>query len=395
MDFTKLDQVADYMIKEKVVGISNKKQENNSGFAERTVVKYKYELHTMYNYMENHWGITDYTKVKKADYYRYYDERIQEYHQGNTGMSSHLRALDDAMFAINTYAVQSGEFAYKLKFPKKESLSKKVTDSGVKRHAKDSSVKAASRREVKAVCDYLRNEVNTQASNVAADALWGEYVSGRRISAQLRHKAGNYNENKGSLTSYGDKGGKNNIGYLSQEAKEHYSKLAHKEDGTKKSAGAPMLTIKYTHKDRAGEDKSIEEMRKQCSKLYKKASEELIKRGVLKNTVSSHSARKGFAQATGESLIRQTKPQLQKQLDSLTANDPKLKGKVNNVMKNILSKFTNEENKKKREENGFTKKELVTLISSIAINHSRTDVMRYYLDKEFWERMNAKYPNRI
>ncbi|MFA9557927.1 hypothetical protein ACERII_11525 [Evansella sp. AB-rgal1] len=376
MDFTKLDNVFKWMKANKVTGMSKKKKDNGSGFSNGTNSKYKYELHTMYNYMENHWGVTDFAKLKQKDYFRYYDERIKEYHEGNTSVAYHLRGLDDAMAAFNHYCVNAGEFQYKLKFPKKEKLSHLMDEMNVYRKAKDSSVMAASRKDVVAVCTYLR-EMKTQAGSVAADALWGEFLTGRRINAQLRHKVGNFNEEEGSLTSCGDNGGKDNFGFLRSEAIEHYSKLC---EG--KRDGSPILTIQYQLGTKAGQDKSIEKMRVHISELIKTASDTLIEEGKLDNPVTSHSARKGFAQEEAFHLLHKTKKELEKELDKIAGQDPKLKSKFNNVLKNIRDKFKNPKNAAKRE---FTKKELVSLLVSVSISHSRIDVMRYYLTKEFWK----------
>jgi hypothetical protein len=391
VDYTKVDNVFMWMKTEQITGFSKRKIENNSGLANGTVDKYKFELHTMYNYIEDnpqHFNnVQDVIKLKPKDYFKYCEMRIAEYREGNKGVAYHLRALDDAMYAFNQCAVDSGEYQYKFKFPKKDKWSKKLNDEKVYRKGKETTVKAASRKDVEAVCSRLR-EIKSPAAQVAADVLWGEFVSGRRINAQLRHKAGDFNKEEGSLTSYGDKGGKDNFGFLCPEAIDHFTKLTMKVNGERKSAGAPMIQLPYQLGDKAGQDKSIDNMRKHLSGLIKQVSDELYKEGKIDNRVTSHGARKGFAQEEAFYLLHKSKKELQVHLDAIAAQDSKLRGKFDNVLKNIRSKFKVETNGEKRQ---FTKKELVSLIVSTSINHSRIDVMRYYLNKKFWENIEKNH----
>ncbi|MDT8860529.1 hypothetical protein N0O92_09800 [Alkalihalobacillus sp. MEB130] len=332
-------------------------------------------------------GVENPSRLKAKDYFQYYDERIQEFKEGNNSIAYHLRALDDAMHAFNESMVESGEYQYQFKFPKKERLSKKLNDEKVYRKAKETTVEAASRKDVEEVCARLR-EMKSHAAQIAADVLWGEFVSGRRINAQLRHKAGDFNKEEGSLTSYGDKGGKDNFGFLRPEAIDHFTKLTMKVNGDRKSAGAPMIHLPYQFGDKAGQDKSIDNMRKHLSGLIKQVSDELYTEGNIDNRVTSHGARKGFAQEEAFYLLHKSKKELQVHLDAIAEQDPKLRGKFGNVLKHIRSKFKVEANGKKRK---FTKKELVSLIVSTSINHSRIDVMRYYLNKKFWENIKKNH----
>jgi hypothetical protein len=393
MDFSKLDASFQWVKGVNRVGFSKKKIKNNSNLGHSSVDKYMYELHTMYNYMEENYGLEKVEKVTPKMMYQYYTDRSKEYHEGNTAIGWHLHSLDDAIHAFQHFAVESGQYSYTPKLGKKEKMEAILKEEKVKRHSADTSVNASNREDISAVCDYLRNEVGTSAANVAADVLWGEFVSGKRISAQLRHRVGDYDKENGTLMSWGDKGGKNNKGRLKEEAKEHYNKLTMKEDGAEKKAGAPMLSIKYVNGDKAGMDKTIAQMRTQVSDLIKDASDILLEQGIISEPVSSHGARKAYAQEGAEELIvNYEREELQKILDDMIKDDPKLQRKVNNVMENIRSKFKIKENAAKRQ---FTKKDLVSLITSIEISHSRIDVMRFYLTKDFWERMASKHPGRL
>lgn len=389
MEFNKIDSVFDWMIKNNVTGFSKGKMERGAGLDRDTVKKYKYELHTMYKNIQE-WKleyegkkITDPTRIKQKDVLDYIDRGMEDYKNGNMSVAYHLHALDDAIHAFTSHAVSSGQFKYFSSLPKKEKIAEMLKVNKVYRVAAETTIFPNTRDEVKVVCDELRS-MKTPAGEVAADALWAEFTSGRRISATLRHKAGNFNSENQTLISIGDKGNKTNFTGLTDEAAEHYAKLTEaKKDGT------AVFSIKYKHGPKKGQDKSVEEMRKQVTSLINEACKRIKKKKGVEITVTSHGARKGFAQERATELLQKSKAELVKELDRIKAQDPKISRKIDNVLVNIKSKIKNDDYRNRRE---FTRKELVVLVTSCLINHSRLDVMRYYLTKDYWTKVRAEHP---
>lgn len=156
-----------------------------------------------------------------------------------------------------------------------------------------------------------------------------------------------------------------------------------------KSDRSAIHVIKYSenHPDpnKRGQDKGVTAMRKEMSALIKEAAEEA---GVNYEEAkfSSHSCRKGYAEERAIDYLKMGEADGRKELERRRQLDPNLDARIEKVMDNIKSKFKIKANAAKRE---FTHKEVVQLLVSTDINHSRKDVMRYYLTEEFWKSVQS------
>lgn len=378
MNFKKSNKVWEWLDKQQI-GFSDKKKENGSGLSDRTVAKYKYDFNRLMKLVESETGKTDPMKVKPNDVYRIIDKMVEEYKAGKTANASFLRGIDDSLHAFKEASKASGVFKRELRLGDKKKIQETLNQEKVYRRASDTSVMKATREEIEKVVRELEKSTSP-AKDVAIKALKLEFETGRRISAILRSQVGNYDEKSGQYVTYGDKGGKDNESFfLTPGARDILNTVTRKEDGSKKSDGDMMFKIKYTqHRDpnKIGQDKSVESMRKQVSSLIQSAAKRAgVNREEL--TFSSHSCRKGFADERATFYITTMTPEERKdELERRKNLNENLSKRIDKVLEHIKSKFKIEENAKKRE---FTNTEIVKLLVSTDINHSRIDVMRYYL----------------
>lgn len=385
MNFKKSDKVWEWLMKSDMA-FSKGKLERGSGLANSAVTKYKTDFNRLMKMVEAETGKTDPMKVKPNDVYKVVDKLIKEYHEGKTANANFLRGIDDSLHAFKECSKISGVFKRELRLGDKRVISQKLNDEKVYRRSKDSSVMKATREDMeKVVVEIEKSRASREVKDVAINVVRLEFESGRRISAILRTQAGNYDEKNGTYTSYGDKGGKDNESfYLSQGAKEILDKLSRNENGEKKKDGDMMFKIKYTqHKDpnKAGQDKSVDNMRKQVSNLIKNSA---ARAGVNRDgqKFSSHSCRKGYANERADYYIgSMTAEERKEELERRKNQDKNLAERIDKCLEHIKSKFKNEDKKEKRE---FTDIEIIKLLVSTDINHSRIDIIRYYLmDYEF------------
>lgn len=377
MNFNKSDKVWEWLDKQQM-GFSDKKKENGSGLSDRTIAKYKYDFNRLMKLVEAETGKTDPMKVKPNDVYRIIDKMVEEYKVGKTANASFLRGIDDSLHAFKEASKASGVFKRELRLGDKKKIQETLNQEKVYRRASDTSVMKASREDVEKVVRELEKSTSP-AKEVAIKALKLEFETGRRISAILRSQVGNYDAKSGQYVTYGDKGGKDNeTFFLTPGARDILDTVIHK-DGAKKSDGDMMFKIKYIqHRDpnKIGQDKSVESMRKQVSSLLQSAAKRAgVNRGGL--TFSSHSCRKGFAdERCTFYLTTMTPVERREELKRRKSLDENLSNRIDKVLEHIKLKFKIEENAKKRD---FTDTEITKLLVSTDINHSRIDVMRYYL----------------
>ncbi|BCD33066.1 hypothetical protein BC30102_p810 (plasmid) [Bacillus cereus] len=382
MNFKKSDKVWEWLDKQHV-GFSDRKKKNESALSDRSVAKYKSDFNRMMKMVEQETGKTDPMQVKPNDVYKVIDKLIEEFHGGATEHASFLRGIDDALFAFKESSKASGVFKREIRLGDKRKISEKLNEEKVFRKAEYSTVLKGSREAMEKVVAEL-DKMKSPAVQVARDVVRLEFATGRRISAILRSKVENYNKEmeQYQFVSLGDKGGKDNESYfLTKEAREILDRAT-----DKKSKGDMMFKIQYTqNKKRKGQDKTVENMRKHVSGLITEASRRAgVNEG--KKTFSSHSCRKGFGIERAIEYANTMTPEERKnELDRRRALDPKLDAQIDKVLKNIKDKFKNE---KKAELREFTDQEILRLLVSTDINHSRLDVLRYYLSDAYWEGTN-------
>lgn len=380
VNFKKSDKVWEWLMKSGI-GFSKGKIERGSGLARSAVMKYKTDFNRLMKMVEKETGKNDPMKVKPNDVYKVIDKLIKEYHGGNKALANFLRGIDDALHAFKECSKASGVFKRELRLGDKRVISQKLNDEKVYRRSKDTTVMKASRDDMeKVVAQIEKSRASREVKDVAINVVRLEFESGRRISGILRSQVGNYDEKNGVFTTYGDKGGKDNESfYLSQGAKEILDKLSRNENGEKKKDGDMMFKVKYTqHKDpnKRGQDKSVDNIRKQVSNLIKNCAERAdVNRDGQK--FSSHSCRKGYANERADYYIdNMTAEERKEELERRKKHDKALSERIDKCLEHIKSKFKNEDKKEKRE---FTDIEIIKLLVSTDINHSRIDIIRYYL----------------
>ncbi|MDZ4507699.1 hypothetical protein ORM40_23785 [Bacillus cereus] len=376
MNFKKSDKVWEWLDKQHV-GFSDRKKERKSALADSAVEKYKTDFNRMMKMVEVETGKNDPMKVKPSDVYKVIDKLIAEFHAGETQHASFLRSVDDSLYAFKEASKASGVYKREIRLGDKRKISEKLNEEKVFRKSEFSTVLQGNRESLNKVLDEL-DKMKSPAVQVAKDVLKLEFETGRRISAILRSKVENYDKVTEQFVSLGDKGGKNNESYfLSKGAREILDRVT-----KDKSKGDMMFKIQYTqNKERKGQDKKVQNIRKQISGLIKTAAR---RAGVNlgKKTFSSHSCRKGYAKERAMEYAKMTPEQRKNELDRRRALDPKLDKQIDKVLENIKGKFKNKDKAELRE---FTDQEILRLLVSTDINHSRLDVLRYYLSDAYWE----------
>jgi integrase len=394
MNLTKSDMVWEWLIKQQLKGeketgekplksFSKRKRERGSGLALGAIEKYKSTFNKWMEIVEKKTGKDDPIKVRPNDTYAIVQELILEYKNGVTSLSSFLRGLDDALHAFKEASKVSGVYKKEIRLGDKRIISSMLNKEKVFRRAKDTSVMQATREDMeKVVVEIERSRANQQAKDVAITVLKLEFATGRRVRALLRSKVGNFNPLMEQFVSFGDKGGKDNESFfLTFEAKSILEQLVLKPDGTKKKDGDMMFKIQYSqHKDakKNGQDKKVDAMYDQIARIIRNSAKRAGVNRIEDNLYfSSHSCRKGFGVQRADFYIKNmTKNEREIELERRRQLDPKLSERIDKVMENIKGKFKIKQNADKRV---FTDIEIVKLLVSTDINHSRIDVMRYYL----------------
>lgn len=380
MNFKKSDKVWEWLDKEKV-GFSKKKMENESGLSDRTVQKYKETFSRVMKLVEEKTGKNDPMKVKPNDVYGVVRDLIADYKNGQTQHSSFLRSLDDALHAFKEASKASGTFSREIRLGDKRVISRMLNEEKVFRRARDTTVQVGTREDTdKVIVEIQKMKIAADAKQTAINCLRLEQETGRRMGAILNTKVDNYDSIKGQFISYGDKGGKDNVSYfLTPTARAILDKHSVNDKGKVKSGGDMMFKIKYSQaKDPKlqGQDKSVKSMYKQISGYIQIAAQRANVNRDHQRFVS-HSTRKGYANERADYYLHSmTASQRRDELDRRRRENPDLDKRVTNVLNNIKAKFKIKENGDKRT---FTDIEIVKLLVSMDIDHSRIDVMRYYL----------------
>ncbi|MGM0843314.1 MAG: hypothetical protein ACQEWE_21585 [Bacillota bacterium] len=372
MDFKKADKVFDW-IERHGVAFSDAKKERGSALKDDTVWKYKATFHRIMSLVEIKTGKSDPMKVKPSDVYAVIGDLIKEYHGGKTANSSFLRGVDDALHAFKEASKASGVYKREIRLGDKRVISKTLNQEMVFRRARDTSVAPMDRADMEKVVAELEKS-KSPVKEQAIQVMRLQFETGKRISAVLKSKVGDY-DGKQQYTTYDDKGGKDNETFFLRPAAKDLLDAAVKG----KKRGDDLFRVKYTqtkNPNKIGQQKSPEKARKQISNLIKRAAKTADIKLPDHMSYSSHSTRKGFAREQRKFYKTLTEPQVREELARRRKLDKDLDKRIDNCLQSIKNKFKNKERAAKRD---FTHDEVIRLLVSTDINHSRLDVMRYYL----------------
>jgi hypothetical protein len=196
-----------------------------------------------------------------------------------------------------------------------------------------------------------------------------QYLSGFRVSESIRQKGEYISENiHESKKAKGGLDNKVHVDHLTEQEKAFVDDLKKNED---KDTGR----IFHRQKDKSGNYKSDEQIRRAVTRLASSCAKKIGIGESTGKTFTSHSFRGGFAH---NRMVHYCKNK--KKLDQLIANkiaeDPKrLAKKYRKFEERILNKT----DKKRRHLREIHDYEKIQWLVSTDLNHSRQDIVRYYV----------------
>jgi integrase len=381
MDFRRSDEVYDWG-KENRKAVSDKKIENQKSLSDSSYKTYKSDFHSICRLAGKLSGKTKITQIKPNDMYQAFKYLKEEAIHKKEISPYTVRKYDDAVHFFVKYSKESGVYKNQMRIGDKRKIEEILKDKSTYRKAKDSKVAPLMRDDVNKIVKELEKS-RSPYKNQAIDALHLEFLTGKRISSILNAKAGNYKSDLDMFKTVGDKGNKTNPTFMLRvEAKQILDRLSQG-----KKAGTHLFTMKHGNnvkdKNKRNQDKSVESMYKTVDNLLNNTIKKMVKKGALVppegKKFTTHSFRKGHAVENSIQYVRtfNTYTLAKNELERRQKIDPGLTKRINSELVNIRAKHKIKENAKKRE---FTYLELIKLLISTDINHSRVSVVRFYSD---------------
>lgn len=381
--FEKIDQVFDIAYEE---GITGNFRTNDDGevyekrWSENTKNTYADMLKAMIRDMNREYGVSRVDKIfAKSE--EYFQGRIDNYHTGNTSESYNLKTLAAAVKAFNQAVERTNVFQEPFKIADPDALRSSLKEQNVIRSSKTSTVLQAKPEQCRSVLENIKNSgYDTKTREIAYHVGKISMLTGGRISAILKLKASDFiiDKSKNEIQFIGDKGGKDNFVRVDRETANYLDSL---RQG--KGPNDRIFSSTRTHGEGKGTFKSVEELRKEVTKVISNAGKHLEttktvtvrdkdgkpKQVDVKQKFTPHSFRKSFALTRVGYYAEKfnSKSAIDKYISRRVKEEPKLKSKLDTLRNRI--------NQHRKEERELRPSEYAIFFASVDLGHFRNDVI--------------------
>lgn len=357
-------------------GISPKESKR---WSERTKTTYSNMVKGLAREAYGRFGVADFSKIKEEQVNELIQERVKSFHEGNLSEAYNIKTLVAAIKGFN-HGVANTNKVYKKPFTvgNPDKIRKELKEQNVVRRSSASTTLRATPKECESVLENIKSGgYQTESREMAYHVAKLQLETGGRITSVLKLKKGDFSVSGNEVTFYQDKGGLTRSVAVSDETVAYLENLAaEKKDGERI----------FSSKRRDKSFKSVEETRKELSKIIGSASAHLTKtvevptkdqdgkRKMVTVTqkFSSHSFRKGFAMGRVKEYHDKfsSRSALNKQVAAWCAESPKNKEKLDNLRDRM-----NEGRNTKRDLNA---REYAIFFTSVDLGHFRNDVITAY-----------------
>ncbi|GEN55509.1 hypothetical protein [Halobacillus faecis] len=241
-----------------------------------------------------------------------------------------------------------------------------IKQNGVVRRAKDSHRLKANPEQARAVIKEME-KYNKHYADIARYQL----LSGFRITEAVSQKAEYIDLENNKHQAIDAKGGLNNVVYTSHHTKEDKEFLQSLKNGQDAETGRVFERLK----DKNGNYRKDSSVSKSVTRLARKCADKLGIEGAEGQTFSSHSFRGVYGLERMEEYAAHH-DKLDGIIEEKIREQPRLYKKYVNFEARIREKII-VENRGDRE---ITKEEKIRWLVSTDLNHSRQEVVRFYVD---------------
>lgn len=279
--------------------------------------------------------------------------------------ASNIRKVAHALDFINEHAVQTRVFKEEDNFEvtNHEKMLEVIDEYGVVRTYKDSHRYKATGDE----CLAVLNEMEKRNPELARIAHY-QYLTGFRVSEAIRQKGKHVDLVDDRHHAIKAKGGLDNVVHTNHHKPEEKAFLT----GLKANCDEETGRLFQRQKNKQGNYKSDEEIRRAITRLASRCAEKLGISGPNDETFSSHSFRGGFAH-NRMLYYCASRDNLEQIIKDKIAEQPRLGRKYEEFENRIKEKC---ENPNERVIQDYEK---IQWLVSTDINHSRQDVTRFYV----------------
>ncbi|WP_176525785.1 tyrosine-type recombinase/integrase [Bacillus sp. AFS001701] len=384
----KIDKVFDKMSRK---GISV----GGGRVSDRTIKTYKDMVTSLVRECHTRFKVSDISNISNAQVNVIIQDKIDLFHGADTSQAYNLKTLVAALKFFNLGVQETNVFSYDNKFSigEPDKIREVMKKQYVIRKSKASKVLRATPEECQSVLDNIKKSgYSTDTREVAYNVSNVAFKTGGRVSAILRLRPRDINFKENTITFKKDKGGLTRTVRLSDETMKYLASLV-----KGKKDHQPIFTLK---REEDGTFKSVEEIRKEISKVVAEAGAHLTRTEMVKmkdkdgkhilvpveKKASLHIFRKGFAvERTGEYYNQfPTKSSIDSYVSKRGEENPKIIEKLKIVRERI--------NKDRTTKRDLTREEYAIFFTSVDLGHFRNDVITsfYTTFKEVQEYYNKK-----
>jgi len=360
--------------------------------SDRTIATYSEMMKSFMRSANEEFGVADIAKIKKEHIDELVQQRVDNFHAGNTSEAYNLKTLMASLKFFNKGVQETNVFNYNSKFElgDVDELRESIKEQNVFRKAKASTVLRATPSECNSVLERIaQSGYDTKTRNIAYSVAKISLETGGRISAILKlrpsdikisNESSSETSNGYKITFHRDKGGLTRTVEIAKETAEYIQSLTH---GKKPN----QRIFETTRSD--GTYKSVKELRKEVSKVIASAGEHLTRQEPVKmkdkdgsekvvfvtKKASAHMFRKAFAMAETKRFYDKfaTKSAIRSYVAARIAEDPKIKEKLD-TLKDRINKHIPSAERHKRGRN-LNREEYAIFFASVSLGHFRNDVI--------------------
>lgn len=360
--------------------------------SDRTIATYSEMMKSFMRSANEEFGVADVSKIKKEHIDELVQQRVDNFHAGNTSEAYNLKTLMASLKFFNLGVQETNVFNYNSKFElgDVDELRESIKEQNVFRKSKASTVLRATPAECDSVLERIEQSgYDTKTRNTAYHVAKVSLVTGGRVSAILRLRPSDIeisNEKSNErykITFYKDKGGLTRTVEVSKDTGEYLMSLT---QGKKPN----QRIFETTRND--GTYKSVKELRKEVSKIIATAGEHLTRQEPVRmkdkdgrekvvfvtKKASAHMFRKAFAMAETKRFYDKfaTKSATKSYVAARIAEDPKLKEKLDTLQDRINKHIPAAERHKRGR--SLNREEYAIFFASVSLGHFRNDVIRSF-----------------
>ncbi|MCR6463214.1 tyrosine-type recombinase/integrase [Bacillus paranthracis] len=352
-----------------------KRYESTKGISDGSKETYLKTFERVRKEVYHKFGISDVSKITHQHTKAVIRDRIEAGQSANT-----IHKVVHAINFVQSVGAETGTFGENFNITDHEDTLTYLKNENISRKSADSHRYKANESE----CEKVINELYTYKGGKYrdfADLAQLQYLSGGRRSEVIGLKSNEIHIDTQKVEFNDAKGGLDNVvwgNHWTRNDTEFVTNLVNNATDGKV----------FRVKDSSGNYMSQEKVAEKLNTLVKRMAER-VGVGTTDKNFTSHSLRGGYAHARVTQYVKQGRSAggLDGIIQQKIQEQPRLQARYHAFQQHILNK-SKSENRKNREIKDYEK---IQWLVSVDLNHSRQDIVRYYVDSDTIKSEIAQY----